>query len=437
MLTHTAVEGLPFVARAAPDLLVCLPNAVQFGHLGIEMATALACARAEGRAIAFLRDREVPNDAAFDLESDAVDIRRLSSVQETVWRCRWSLDRARAQVRTSLRECHEDVWDQVGRFAREEMLKPHHSPRMQTWLRALKTRAGRRPARPAAAPYFRRRLLRSPVPVRLRADVAARAAALAEELGIPRDAPLVTVHAREAGWKAGGREVQHKVSRVAGERPRDDATRNIRIETYVPAIDYLVSRGFTVVRLGDPSMRPVSRPGLIDVALDRRRTPALDVYCLLRSRFLMGGESGPSVFSLLTNTPTLTVNATDPVSSFPIRPDWLFTLKTVVDLETGQALDLEQRLTPRYIAGLRDTTRLRYVANTPVEILDAVRDMLAHLESPAPETPGQERVRQLVTDAVLDLAPRVGYVRKWGDDDGFLGDGRIAPSYVERYLPRS
>lgn len=428
-------EDMRFVRRAGPSLFVSRPNSVQFGHLGMEMVMALARARAAGAAIAFLRDRHVVNEAAFDLESDQVKIRKLSSPEEAWWRLRWSLVRTRDAIEAWNEEWREDFWDEFGRLLREETWKADLSPRLRDALRSLKNRTGRhRPAgRMPATPYLKRRLIRTAVPVQLRPEVLQRTEAAAAALGIAPDAPIVTIHAREPGWKR-GREVQDKIVRGRGQRPRDDSTRNVRIETYFPAIDYLISRGFTVVRLGDPSMKPVARRGVVDLALEPRRTPALDLHCLLRSSFLLAGESGPSVFTLLTNTPTLTVNATDPVSSFPIRANWLFVLKKVIDLQTGEQLSLSQMASEGYLGALRDTYRFRFMSNTREEILEAVQEMLAFLNSPPPESPRQVRFREQVTRSSIDLGQRYRYVRKWAADDEFLGDGRIAQFYVDRHL---
>jgi hypothetical protein len=40
-------------------------------------------------------------------------------------------------------------------------------------------------------------------------------------------------------------------------------------------------------------------------------------------------------------------------------------------------------------------------------------------------------------DTLLEVEPgyraQHGYIRNWGADDGFIGDGRIAASFVERH----
>ena len=159
-------------------------------------------------------------------------------------------------------------------------------------------------------------------------------------------------------------EVQEKHARLGSRRPRDDSARNVRVETYFEAIDHLVGRGYTVVRIGDATMAPVSRPGVVDLASLPTPAQALEILCLLRSRFLMCSEAGPVGVAYLTDTPTLTVNATDPVSSFPVRAHGLYLLKRVVEVESGRRLSVSDLLTVDYLEHVRNTRRHRYLDNT-------------------------------------------------------------------------
>ena len=189
--------------------------------------------------------------------------------------------------------------------------------------------------------YFERRRLRERVPVRLHPAASEDAAAQARAHGIPPDAPLVCIHAREAGYKRG--------SEIQDTKPHDgrnDLARNVQIESYFEAVDYLMQRGYTVIRLGDPSMKPVHHPGLVDLATSPTRTNLLEVYCLLRSALLIAGESGLAGVTYVTNTPFLLVNSTEPISSYPIRAPGLFLPKTVVDKRDGRRLTIVDLLTP-------------------------------------------------------------------------------------------
>ena len=144
-----------------------------------------------------------------------------------------------------------------------------------------------------------------------------------------------------------------------------------------------------------------------------------------RSRFLIAGEAGSSGASYLTNTPLLTVNATDPISSFPVRRHGLFLLKKIRDREAARLLRVDELLTEEYTLNLRNTTRYQYLDNTPEAIAAAVEGMLDDLDHDRPETPDQAAFRQAVIDACVALGPRHAYVRKWGVEEGFLGDGRL------------
>jgi putative glycosyltransferase (TIGR04372 family) len=398
----------------------------------MEVVMALALARIEHAAVAFVRPHPLVNPAALELESPQVPIVRLGRLAHAWWAFRWWHWRVQAIWERAWREFREAFLTEVARLLRNratDQRLPNDLRRRLKWVKQRLPRVkGIQPI--SAGPYFLRQAIREPVPVRLRAEVLERASRQATALGIYPDARIVTVHAREPGYKRG-----HEVHEKAHRSPilRDDGTRNVRIETYLPAMDFLVSHGYTVVRLGDPTMHPIARAGVVDLALDPRRTPELDFFCLLKSEFLLAGESGPSVMTLLTNTPTLTMNATDPVSSFPIRRDWLFALKRVVDLKTDRVLTLQEMASPTSLEAVRDTNQFRFLSHTSQEVLEGVQEMIAFLAKPPLESVKQSAFREQVTATANELAKTLRYVRKWGPDDGFLGDGRIASFFVEKY----
>ncbi|MGH9348925.1 MAG: TIGR04372 family glycosyltransferase, partial [Vicinamibacterales bacterium] len=278
------------------------------------------------------------------------------------------------------------------------------------------------------AAYYRRRLIRDPVRIDFRPEIREAIERAGAEVGIERGARIVAVHAREAGWKR-GREVHELKS-----GRRDDSARNARIETYFDAIDELVAGGYRVVRIGDPSMAPLTRAGVIDLATHARRTPALEVLALLRSELVISGDAGPHAVSYLTNTPCLVVNVSDPICSFPVRPSGLFIFKKVIDLDTGRLLTLPEMMGESHYRNLRNTSVFGYRDNTSEEIALAVREMRDSLAHGWRETDVQRRYREAATEAGLHLRTRVRYVQKWGPDEGFLGDGRVADFYARQYV---
>jgi hypothetical protein len=115
--------------------------------------------------------------------------------------------------------------------------------------------------------------------------------------------------------------------------------------------------------------------------------------------------------------------------SYPVRPNGLFTLKTPVDLDTGELLGPGAFLGERYYRNLRNYG----FRNTPAtDILAAVREMHESRRDGWRETEAQTRFRTRATEAATGLRPRVARLAAWGADRGFLGDGRLAGVQAER-----
>jgi len=436
------MAGLPFntyLAAVGPlRAVLCIPNRVTYGNQALEIATALAVARRE-RAPLFLAGRGwTVNDTLFDIESDRVRIIPQASRVAPLLRLTALALAAGRRARTMVDDASFAVYGTVVRglwasfssdLAHDLMRTKEQKARRKRIRTRFQTIFDARKARERAVDrrYYQRRLLREPIPIRLTRRRERQAVDAAGRAGIDPNARIVTLHVREPGYKL-GREMQD----VKPERKRDDSTRNARVEDYFDAVDFLVGRGYTVVRIGDPTMTPVRRAGVVDLATSPARLPLLETWCLLRSHFLIGTESGPVAVCYLTNTPSLVTNATDPISSYPLRDSFLLLLKHVVDKRTGRELSVEELLGDEHLLNLRDTRRFAYVDNRPEELLAGVREMLALLEDRTAETRDQAEFRQGVERAAARLARRSKFVRKWGADDGFMGDGRIARAFVER-----
>ena len=437
---HYSSAGVgTLVQRDGRQVLVVRPNTKVYGHMALEINMTLALARELDADVYFDPvKKDVANPALFDLNSTGVRVlrprglgrlkfqsalrhRRVEMKRQTGWHDysrKIRSDIARELARhTSNRDYPKALRDRL-REAVKRMQPERRSWKKQKDLTAEQYRDH--------VLYYRRRLLRDPVSVHLRPEVAEPTKQAAEALGITREAKIVAVHARSPGFK-GGWDIQD--IKVGG---RDESCRNARLESYFDAIDYLVDEGYTVVRTGDPSMDPVRRRGVIDLATSPHRTAALEVYVLLRSTFLITGDSGPHLVSYLTNTPLLMVNATDPVLVYPVRKTGLYLLKTVVDLDTGQQLQFPDLLTDDYYSRLRSPKQYRYRPNTSEEIVAATQEMVAQLRSPSPESTAQSHLRQAVMDACDVLTNK--FVRKWATDEGFLGDGRAVSFYANRWF---
>ncbi len=418
-------------------VLLARPTVHQYGHQAIDILLALAYARLVNLPVVFIRPGVVASEALFEVESDEVRISRSRSTRLLLRISAAIADRAK-----STRAWRTRVTDQIRQEKLHELARYREghptlsrpiASKLREVRRGIKSKSRSKPMAKQLItddrrPYWRRRLLAEPVATRLTARAEQQALEVGARLGIGPDTKLVTVHARERGYKLGN-EMQDK---SRSKSRMDDSVRNGRIESHFDAIDFLVDRGYTVVRMGDPSMTPVERQGLVDLATSPARDAYLELYCLWRSRFLISGESGPLAVAYLTNTPFLTVNATDPISAFPVRADGICLLKTVLDRATGQALSLPAFLSADYLTNLRDTVRFAYVENTGDQILEAVKEMLDLLDGDRHESAGQAKYRELVARTAEAMRDN-RYIRKWGADEGFMGHGRIARSLAESW----
>jgi putative glycosyltransferase (TIGR04372 family) len=217
-------------------------------------------------------------------------------------------------------------------------------------------------------------------PIRLRLPQAREAEVIreAEALGMNPTAPIVCVHVRESGYRS-----------TAGLHQRDwDEARNARIETFLRGFRALVERGYTVVRLGDPTMTPVSLPGVIDLATNMR-SQWLDVWCTLRSEFFVGCDSGPSWLAVLLGVPVLTVNAVH--FRDVARPTDRIICKLARDRTTGKVLSVSEMLTEEFLRVGFKGARYEYVDNTPSDIRRAMIEMIEVVHGRERRTSWQNR----------------------------------------------
>jgi putative glycosyltransferase (TIGR04372 family) len=256
--------------------------------------------------------------------------------------------------------------------------------------------------------------------------------AMAEnEFGVLPDTRLVLLHMREPGFKA-GREI-HEQKPFKG---RDDSTRNVTFTNYHRAVDYLRERGYTVMRIGDRTMTPIHYPGIVDLALSPNRTDLFEFYCAARSEFFIGCESGPSIIAWMSGKPIVTLNATEPWSlAYPVREFDTFILKGVWDKLRACAVGPLDMLTNDYANNARNTKRFEYIENSPEDVLDAIRDMVEIVrQGVKPETTEQRAFRLHVTSFCMRARVENSTVRKHGAHHGFIGRGRISPSFARKYI---
>lgn len=276
-----------------------------------------------------------------------------------------------------------------------------------------------------AFPYYRRRLLTPPLAVTFSDDQIEELQKLTRLIGIPSGARTVCLHVREAGWY---QQIGHCDARL----DTSCYPTNANISSYWKAVGYLLSEGYTVVRVGTPTVTKVHGPGVVDLANSSYRSDLLELFCLANSHFLIASESGIRQAAEIFGLPTLTVNAVDALNCFPLGNSDLYILKHIIDRKNGRPLQLSKMLADEYNTAYRDTTRWQYIENSEDEIRDAVIEMVALVNGACRASSLQSAFKRAVGVAHKTLWDQCPYIRKWGIDGDFIGDGHIAHSFLEK-----
>lgn len=417
------------MTRGGRPLVVSTPDVEHYGSLGIEILMALALARRAGAAVYFVRPPVVVHDGLFELESPEVPVLQPSAATATLLRARLRVSEIQqdfARWRAGLaKQCRRELHRELGPLINTGWTPASARNDLRTFrhrLRAYGDASER--LRDEASPYLQRKLLRTPLPVRLRPEAEAEAARQAAAHGIDPAAPLVCIHARESNAAQARRSLA--TYRDKATDGADERVRSARIDSYLEACAFLAARGYTVIRLGAATTTPLRQPGIVDLAASPARTSLLEVYCLLRSTLVITGESSVASVAYLTNTPRLIVNVSEPFAAYPIRAPGLMLPKPVIDRRTGGRLTHADQLGEEYHRRFRDPRRYQYLDNTPEEILEATREMLDWLDLRWTESAAQRGYHEAIGVAAAALRAESTYLRTLGPDGGFLGDGRIA-----------
>ena len=357
---------------------------IGYGQMLIRMRRALLLARMTGMAVYLPPSGHAVNRAVLELESPDVEIVRARSWTARVLRVWWVLGapfrlgrpwlwaagvvarfvtgpfyRRVKQSRVLPSRVRRYLLERRGLYARLKAVNADYAAHSGKTWQALYRSHVLEPLRTAAAgeapPLLR---------LRLPADQLARITRAAAALGVPSDTPIVTVHVRESGFR-----------QASQLRQRDwDDIRNAHIESFQLAFEALVERGYTVVRLGDPTMTPVSMRGVIDLATAPERDPWLDIWFTARSRFLVGCDSGPSWLAVMLDVPVLTVNAVH--FRDMARDTDRMICKLARDRRTGQVLTVEEMLTGEFLKAGFKSDAYECVDNSPKDLRRAVIDMI-------------------------------------------------------------
>lgn len=247
-----------------------------------------------------------------------------------------------------------------------------------------------------------------------------------EGLGVPRDAWFVCLHVREPGFKDRGF--------------RTDSFRNADIETYFPAIKTVIAHGGWVIRLGNPTMKPLpAMEHVIDYAHSNVRSDWMDVFLGSQCSFIIGTASGPNPISIAFGVPMVLTNYL-PWNLLHFSKADLFLPRLFWSLKENRRLTFAEILSSKLSAGIDqssyDRLGVKILENTPEEINDIVLEMVMRIEGTltysASDELLQERFQSLTAECGtflgrkdLTINPRMGkdFLRKYDS----LFDAEVGP----------
>ncbi len=185
-------------------------------------------------------------------------------------------------------------------------------------------------------------------------------------LGVPETAWFVCFHVREAGW--------HEKSLV-------EDYRNADIDTYIPAIESIVSAGGWVIRMGDPSMKPLKKMShVIDYAHSNLKSDWMDVFLSSQCRFVVGTSSGYFMVSVAFGVPAVVTNLLPAHAIYCLSAKDLFLPGLCWHSLEKRYLNFEELVSPPVGAACEqytyDTMGLEVIRNSAEEIKAVVEEML-------------------------------------------------------------
>jgi putative glycosyltransferase (TIGR04372 family) len=208
---------------------------------------------------------------------------------------------------------------------------------------------------------------------------------LLRELGVPDGVWFVGLHVREASSK------QERVPNL----------RNADILTYRLAVEEIAKRGGWVLRMGDPSMRPLPAwPSTIDYVHSGRQTDWMDVFLWAEGRFFIATASGPQLIPTTFGKPVAVTNYGSLARFYCVGGDIMLPKQYWHEKER-RYLTIAERMNDTYgvwetidaSGHLFDSAGIRIIDNSPTQLRELVVEMMDRLQGRHVETE-QERAFQ-------------------------------------------
>jgi len=196
---------------------------------------------------------------------------------------------------------------------------------------------------------------------------------------VPTGTPFVALHVRETGFY---------------EDP-DRTSRNADIRDYKRAIQYMIAKGYAVIRLGNEKMSDIGDmiaecgPMLFDYAHSDIRSEMMDCYLMSNCAFFIGMASGPASLPVVFGANSCNINWWNAYTGPNFIKGDLTSFKKLRYKSDDSLVPLDTLLRPPF--SLNPTTKIleqigvKYENNSEQEILDTVIEFIERPHGEASE----------------------------------------------------
>lgn len=191
-----------------------------------------------------------------------------------------------------------------------------------------------------------------------------------ERLGIPADGWFVCVHCREGGYC---------------EQEMHDF-RNVDVDSYLMAMTSIVESGGWVVRMGDPSMKPIGNilTGIIDYCHGPFKSDWMDVFLCASCKFFLASDSGLKDLANIFGVPLAVANCIPMSTSLQLKSCDLSIPKLYWSVREDRLLTFSEVMSSpmsnfRFNDQFKDCG-IKLLDNSPEDVRDLAVEMMDRLE---------------------------------------------------------
>ena len=205
------------------------------------------------------------------------------------------------------------------------------------------------------------------------------------KLGLEREDKIVCVHSRDSEYR--------------GDLHRKNY-RNSDINNYIDTINFLIQKGYKVIRMGKNSNKKINlqHKNFIDYNFVEIQEDLLDLYLIKRCEFYIGSQSGILDVAHMFNKPILLTNMCELYSAYPRKDCDLGIFKKISNKVSGEIINISNfaKMQFKYHDPQIEIKDLIFDENSPEDLLESTKEFLENLEKKNSKTELQKNFNELI-----------------------------------------